>query len=174
MWYCFDHNSKSWGIKNIDSWIWYFVRPQIIKIFIFEYHMTLLAPLVQDGEIIYTVFSLQHTVILMLYEHFMLSSGTESELCPMMTSSNGDIFTLLALCAGNSLVTGEFPSQRPVRRSFDVFFDLRLNKRLSKQPWRRWFETPSHVLWRPCNGINIWQILKLHRGIHSFISCKNS
>ena len=36
---------------------------------------------------------------------------------------------LLALCAGNSLVTGEFPAQRPVTRSFDVFFDLRLNKR---------------------------------------------
>ena len=30
---------------------------------------------------------------------------------------------------------GEFPTQRPVTRSFDVFFDLRLNKRLSKQPW---------------------------------------
>ena len=39
----------------------------------------------------------------------------------------------LALCAGNSPVTGEFPAQWPVTRSFDVFFDLRLNKRLSKQ-----------------------------------------
>ena len=38
---------------------------------------------------------------------------------------------LLAFCAENSLVTGEFPSQRPVARSFDVFLDLRLNKRLS-------------------------------------------
>ena len=38
---------------------------------------------------------------------------------------------LLALCAGNSPVTGEFPSQRPVTWSFDVFFDLHLNKRLS-------------------------------------------
>ena len=37
---------------------------------------------------------------------------------------------LLALCAGNSSVTGEFPAQRPVTRSFDVFFDLRLNKLL--------------------------------------------
>ena len=35
---------------------------------------------------------------------------------------------LLALCAGNSPVTGEFPAQRSVTRSFDVFFDLRLNK----------------------------------------------
>ena len=36
---------------------------------------------------------------------------------------------LLALCAGNSPVTGEFAAQRPVTRSFDVFFDLRMNKR---------------------------------------------
>ena len=34
---------------------------------------------------------------------------------------------LLVLCAGNSPATGEFPAQRPVTRSFDVFFDLRLN-----------------------------------------------
>ena len=40
-------------------------------------------------------------------------------------------FALLGLCAGNSPATGEFPSQRPVTRSFDVFFDLRQNKRLS-------------------------------------------
>ena len=36
---------------------------------------------------------------------------------------------LLALCEGSSLLTGEFPSQRPVTRSFDVFYDLHLNKR---------------------------------------------
>ena len=40
---------------------------------------------------------------------------------------------LLAICAGNSPVTGEFPAQKPVTRSFDVLFDLRLNKRLGKQ-----------------------------------------
>ena len=34
---------------------------------------------------------------------------------------------LLAICAGNSPVTGEFPAQRPVTRSFDVFFHLRLS-----------------------------------------------
>ena len=48
---------------------------------------------------------------------------------------------LLAICAGNSPVPGEFPAQRPVTRSFDVFFDLRLNKRSSKQEWGWWFET---------------------------------
>ena len=45
----------------------------------------------------------------------------------MMTSA---FSVLLALCAGNSTVTGEFPSQRPVTRSFDVFFGMRSNKRL--------------------------------------------
>ena len=49
------------------------------------------------------------------------------------------LFALLALCAGNSPVTGEFPSQRPVTRIFGVFFNLRLNK--------RWLVTPSHSLW---------------------------
>ena len=50
---------------------------------------------------------------------------------------------LLAICAGNSPVLGEFPAQRPVTRSFDVFFDLRVNKRLSKQSRGWWFETLS-------------------------------
>ena len=49
-------------------------------------------------------------------------------------------------------VTGGFLSQRPVTRSFDDFFDQRLNKRLSKQSRRRWFETSSRSLWRHCNG----------------------
>ena len=58
---------------------------------------------------------------------------------------------LLAIRAGNSPVSGEFPAQRPVTRSFDIFFDLRLNKRLSKQSWGWWFETLSHPLWCQCN-----------------------
>ena len=60
-------------------------------------------------------------------------------------------FAWLTFCVGNSPVTGEFPTQRPVTRSFDVFFDLRLNKQLSKQSWGWWFETPSRSLWRQCN-----------------------
>ena len=74
-----------------------------------------------------------------------------------MTSSNGwlhqmETFSvLLAICAGNSPVTGEFPTQRPVTRSFHVFFDLHLNQQLSKQSWGWWFEMSSHPLWRHCN-----------------------
>ena len=63
------------------------------------------------------------------------------------------VSSLLAICAGNSPVTGEFPAQRPVTRSFDVFFDLRLNKRLSKQSWGWWFKTLSRPLWRHCNAL---------------------
>ena len=55
-----------------------------------------------------------------------------------------EIFSaLLAICAGNSPVPGEFPTQRPVTRSFDVYFNLRPNKRLSKQSWGWWFEAQS-------------------------------
>ena len=66
----------------------------------------------------------------------------------MMMSSNGNVFRVTGhLC-------GEFigPAQRPVTRSFDVFIDLRLNKRLSKQSWGWWFEMLSHPLWRHRNA----------------------
>ena len=74
-----------------------------------------------------------------------------------MTSSNGKFSAILAICAGNSPVPGEFPAQRPVTLSFDVFFDLRLNKRLRKHLWGWWFETSSRPLWRHCdaNGFDI-------------------
>ena len=61
-------------------------------------------------------------------------------------------YALLAICAGNSPVTGEFPTQRPVTRCFDAFFDLRLNGWLSKQSWGWWFETPSLPLWHHSNA----------------------
>ena len=69
---------------------------------------------------------------------------------------------LQALCEGNLPVTGEFLSQRPLTRSFDVFFDLRLNERLSKPSRSRWFETPLHPLWRQWNGLFLANYLQLH------------
>ena len=75
---------------------------------------------------------------------------------------------LLALCVENSQVTGEFPAQRPLTRSFDVFFDLRPNKRLSKQSWGWWFEMPSRPLLRHSNmAIKSPQSLQMARQ-HSF------
>ena len=72
---------------------------------------------------------------------------------------------LLAFCAGNSPVTGEFPPQRPVTRSFDVFLDLRLNKRFSKQSWGWLFEMTLCPLWRHCND------LKKQESTTSFCQC---
>ena len=60
---------------------------------------------------------------------------------------------LLDFSAGNSPVTGEFPSQTQGMLSFDVFFDLRLNQQLSKQWRRRWFEMSSRSLWRHFNAL---------------------
>ena len=58
---------------------------------------------------------------------------------------------LLALCVGNSPSPVNSPHKGQRRSAFVVFFDLRLNKRLSKQS-RHWLcETPSHSLWRHCN-----------------------
>ena len=64
----------------------------------------------------------------------------------MMASSNGNISALLVLCEGES--TGH----RPEMRGFDVSFDPCMNKRLSKQPRCRWFETSSRSFWRHCNA----------------------
>ena len=80
------------------------------------------------------------------------------DLC-MMTSSNGNIFRITGPLCGEYTGPGDFPTQRPVTRSFGVFFDLRLNKRLSKQPWGWWFETPSWSLSSHCNGS--WKVLML-------------
>ena len=84
----------------------------------------------------------------------------------------------LVLCAGNSPVPGEYSAQRPVTRSFDAFFDLRLNKRLSKQSWGWWFETQSHSLWRHSNvsfissGYREWNMRHIpkHTNIQSTVS----
>ena len=71
-----------------------------------------------------------------------------SSLHVMMTSSNENIFRVTGPLWGEPPVTGGYPSQRPVSWTFDVFFDLCLNKRLSKQSRSRWFERPSRPLRR--------------------------
>ena len=68
---------------------------------------------------------------------------------------------LLALCAGNSPMTGDFRARRPVTLSFGVFFDLRLYKLWSKEWWGWWFETPSCPLWCHCNEITTQLVLML-------------
>ena len=75
----------------------------------------------------------------------------------MMTSSNGNGFCVTSHLCGK--FTGEFPTQRPVMPSFDVFFDLRLNERLNKQSWGWWFEMPWRPLWRHSNVIFLYMML---------------
>ena len=79
--------------------------------------------------------------------------------------------TLLAIFAGNSPVTGEFPAQRPVTRSFDAFFNLRLNKRLSKQWWAWRFETPSRPLWRHCNYSSHFRFSVINKPLNKLSIC---
>ena len=77
-----------------------------------------------------------------------------------MTSLNGNLFHVTGHLCGE--FTCEFPTQRPVTRSFVVFFDLRLTKWLSKQWWGWWFGTPSCPLWRQrnaCLPINFWGLV---------------
>ena len=89
-----------------------------------------------------------------IYNNFMLTIGT---VCLLLWLSRWRhameiLSALLAICAGNSPVTDEFPAQRPVTWRFGVFFDLHLNERLSKQSWGRRSETPTLPLWRHRNG----------------------
>ena len=80
----------------------------------------------------------------------------------MMTSSDENIFRV------NGHLCGEFTGQR---RSFDVFFHLRLNIRLSKQSWGWWFETPPRPLWRHCNGSICWSRTSWLFTVNSILSC---
>ena len=78
----------------------------------------------------------------------------------MMSHQMETFSALLAICAVNSPIAGEFPAQRPVTRSFDVFVDLLVNKRLSKQSWGWWFETPrAHY------------DVTLMSNLHGFLTC---
>ena len=81
-------------------------------------------------------------------KHFSCVSLLTASTFPWWGHQMESFSALLALCVGNSLFTGEFPAQRAVTRSFD----LPLDRRLSKQWWGWWFETPSIPLIRHCNA----------------------
>ena len=87
----------------------------------------------------------------MLYWWLPGNAELKGKIFPWWHHQMETFSTLLALFAGNSLVTGEFPSWRPVRRSFDVFIDLHPKRWLSKQWRRQWFEKPTCSLWRHCD-----------------------
>ena len=105
------------------------------------------------------IWPLLNGVTLCLWPHPSKSPGLNCALCILLkwmycfmkTSSNGTFSASLAICEGKSPASGEFPAQMPVRRSFNVFFDLCLNKRWRKQSWGWIFEMLSRPLWRHCN-----------------------
>ena len=123
-WHCF----RNWGNSNPDHILW---RNRVITLLKINH----IYVIIRKGRRLEYI-SISHNSILSWWRHQMEKFST-----------------LLALCAGNSPVTGEFPSQRPVTQSFDVFFELRLNRLLSKQSRRSWFETPSRSLWRHHNAL---------------------
>ena len=106
-----------------------------------------LCSLVKMVYIIYLLLHIYHSMFPWLSREFcpvliVWPSGHLSWWRHQMETSSA----LLALSAGNSSYT-----QRPVTWSFDVSFDLRLNKRLCKQSWGWWFQTPSRTVWRHHN-----------------------
>ena len=78
-----------------------------------------------------------------------------------MTSSNGNIFRVTGHLCGEFTGPRWIPHTKAVTRSFDVFFDLRLNKRLSKQSWGWWLETLSRPFWRHRNVLNRYGVNNL-------------
>ena len=103
--------------------------------------------------------------------------GTKSYLCNSGTPQTKSRFWVSSsskLCLHDDVIKWKplpryWPFVRGIHRSpvnsphnclwrggFDVFFDLRLNKRLSKQWWGWWFETPSRPLLRHCNDLGIY------------------
>ena len=103
------------------------------------------------GDICIVLTTVMPVKMLLFYWLLNAHTGWPASL-GMMTSSNGNIFLVTGPLCGEFTSPGDFPAQRPVTRGFDVFFDLRPNKRLSKQWLGWWSETPSSPLWRHCNG----------------------
>ena len=109
-----------------------------------------------------------------IWHNFVGSTFTysNSNFRIFMTSSNGNIFRV------TGPICGEIPAQRPVTRSFDVFLDLRLNKRLSKHSWGWWSGTPSRSLRRHPNeedslSIFCYSPWPLHINLHVWVQLNN-
>ena len=136
-WNGLSYSAPTWfWTAIIYNGYWYFISAQRWSIICWRFYMY--------------AFQLLHYFWCRINISFMPMSYT----CYLSTWWRNQMETfsaLLAICAGNSTVSGEFPAQRPVTRSFDIFFDLRLNERLSKQAWGWWFESLSCPLWRQCN-----------------------
>ena len=95
---------------------------------------------------------LQSFTLLTLCEGNRTPAQRTSYAGSMMMSSNGNIFRVTGHLCGEFTGLRWIPRTKASAAGFDVFFDLRLNKRLSKQSWGWWLETLSCSLWRQSNA----------------------
>ena len=116
--------------------------------------------------------------------HTFLKRPLPSKFAAWWRHQMETISALLAICAGNSLVPGEFPAQWPVTWSFDVFFDLRLNKRFSINgeagDFRRYrahyavtvMESANHEMDLECFDFigHLWERNRAHKDFKSYSS----
>ena len=131
------------------------------------WYRCLIAEFYLTNAIIFHYFRLQSNNLLWITlltvppKHVYNESYMDKWRFSMMTSSNGNIFRVTGhLC-------WEFTARSPVTRSSDVFFDVHPSKRLSKQWWGWWFQTPSGLLWGHRNGkwyfkVNWFTIWRIH------------
>ena len=111
-----------------------------------------------------------HLIIIIKSEVWIISNCLALAVSTWWRHQMETFSALLAICVENSPVTGEFPAQRPVTRSLDVFFEMRPHKRLINNGEAASFETPLHPLWRHCNYMHVWIFSKQHRQINVKIS----
>ena len=100
-WLCYD------GEGNERHELWYSLSSDMIKLLIVF--------------IVFKIWTLDESV-----NNYVIHLAWSCELFRWWRHHMETFSALLAICAGNSSVTGEFPAHRPVTRSFDVFLDLRL------------------------------------------------
>ena len=83
---------------------------------------------------------------------------------------NGNIFRVTGHLAGDFTGPRWIPRTEASGAELWFFFDLRLNKRLSKQSWVWWFETISHPLWLHGNVVGLLCIMIWHFTVYSIAS----
>ena len=89
-----------------------------------------------------------------------------------MTQSNGNIFRVTGPLCGEFTGHRWIPTQRPVTWNFDVYFDLRLNKLLSKESRGWWFETPwttALLSYRQMHMKFVWNIRRMNLVRSTFV-----
>ena len=129
----------------IDCFLWCRLLTYTLYIIILRQWM------ISKHEIIYSV-KMLGCVYLMMNVNVFLSDSRSDSFSGQSAWWRHQIETfsaLLAICAGKSPV---IPRTKASDAELWCFFDLRLNKRLSKQSWGWWFERPSRPLWRHSNG----------------------